>query len=91
MTMQLLRRLPLFRARQQGNRYMPEVSGIDHRSAIAAFEEAGFWVLRQNVHTIMTNGSRILTIPCNDPVHAMTLEGIVRDSGLTLEEFRQLL
>ena len=32
---------------------------------------------------VMTNGKRILTIPCNDPVHGITMEGIVSDAGLT--------
>ena len=39
----------------------------------------------------MTNGFRILTIPRNNPVNAFTMAGIVRDAGLTLEEFRKLL
>ena len=39
----------------------------------------------------MSNGTRILTIPRHDPVNAFTLGGIVRDAGLTAEEFRELL
>jgi hypothetical protein len=39
----------------------------------------------------MSNGSRFLTIPRNNPVHAVTMGGIVRDAGPTLEEFKQLL
>jgi hypothetical protein len=39
----------------------------------------------------MTDGMRILRIPCQDPVNAFTMEGIVRDAGLTAEEFRELL
>lgn len=45
--------------------------------------ECGFWILREGVHVVMTNGKRILTIPYNDPVHGITMEGIVRDAGLT--------
>ena len=67
------------------------IRGINHRAAVGALEDAGFWVLREGVHVVMTNGTRILTIPCNDPVHAITMEGIVRDAGLTKEQFRQLL
>jgi hypothetical protein len=33
----------------------------------------------------------ILTIPCHNPVNAFTMGGIVRDAGLTPEEFRKLL
>jgi hypothetical protein len=39
----------------------------------------------------MSNGTRILTIPRHNPVNAFTLGGIVRDAGLTIEQFRDLL
>jgi hypothetical protein len=39
----------------------------------------------------MTDGSRILTIPRHDPINAFTMGGIVRDAGLTVERFRELL
>jgi len=39
----------------------------------------------------MSKGSRIVTVPRNNPVNAFTMAGIVRDAGLTLEEFRKLL
>jgi hypothetical protein len=39
----------------------------------------------------MSDGVRILTIPRNNPVNAYTMGGIVRDAGLTVEEFRALL
>jgi hypothetical protein len=34
---------------------------------------------------------RILTIPRHNPVNAFTMGGLVRDAGLTLEQFRKLL
>ena len=39
----------------------------------------------------MSNGTRILTIPRHNPVNAFTLGGIVRDAGLTIDQFRGLL
>jgi len=39
----------------------------------------------------MTDGIRVLTIARHDPVNAYTLGGIVRDAGLTIEQFRKLL
>ncbi len=39
----------------------------------------------------MSNGMRILTIPRHKPINAFTLGGIVRDAGLTIEQFRDLL
>jgi hypothetical protein len=38
----------------------------------------------------MSNGTRILTIPRHNPVNALTMGGIVRDAGLTVEEFKNL-
>lgn len=39
----------------------------------------------------MTDGSKIVTIPRGDPVHAVTMGTIVRAAGLTIEQFRKLL
>jgi hypothetical protein len=39
----------------------------------------------------MTDGVRILTIPRHNPVNAFTMGGIVRDAGITIEEFKALL
>ena len=39
----------------------------------------------------MTDGTRILTIPRHNPVNAFTMAGIVRDAGMSLEQFRELL
>lgn len=56
-----------------------------------ALQKAGFRIVRQGKHIVMSNGTRILTIPRHDPVNAFTLGGIVRDAGLTADEFRALL
>ena len=58
---------------------------------MAAFEKAGFRILRQGAHVVMTDGTRILTIPRHNPVNAFTMGGIVRDAGLSIDEFRKLL
>ena len=39
----------------------------------------------------MSDGTRILTIPRHNPVHAITMGCLVRDSGVTIEEFKALL
>ena len=39
----------------------------------------------------MTDGDRVLVIPRNDPVNALTMGGIAKDAGLTVDEFRELL
>lgn len=90
MAFQVSQWIPFFRPRPI-QKAAPGIRGINYRAAVEALEEAGFWVLREGVHVVMTNGTRILTIPRHDPVHAITMEGIVRDAGLTMEQFRQLL
>nr|VFK66129.1 MAG: hypothetical protein BECKUNK1418G_GA0071005_108015 [Candidatus Kentron sp. UNK]VFK71760.1 MAG: hypothetical protein BECKUNK1418H_GA0071006_108115 [Candidatus Kentron sp. UNK] len=39
----------------------------------------------------MTNGARIITIPRHNPVNAVTMGNIIRDAGLTNEEFKRFL
>jgi predicted RNA binding protein YcfA (HicA-like mRNA interferase family) len=70
---------------------MPKIPGINHLQAIKALEKAGFRIVRQGKHTVMSDGIRILTIPRHNPVNALTMGGIVRDAGLTVDEFRKLL
>ncbi len=70
---------------------MPKLAGVHHLRAVAALQKAGFEIIRQGKHIVMSNGSHILTIPRHNPVNAITMGGIVRDAGLTNEEFRALL
>ena len=70
---------------------MPKIPGINHLQAIKALEKAGFKIIRESKHTVMSDGIRILTIPRHNPVNALTMGGIVRDAGLSVEGFRKLL
>ena len=70
---------------------MPKLPGVNHLDAVRALEKAGFRVLRQGKHIIMTDGTRRVAIPRKNPGSAITMAGIVIDSGLSLDEFRRLL
>ena len=70
---------------------MPKLPGVPHLAAIRALQKAGFRVVRQGKHVVMSGGRRILTIPRHNPINAITMAGIVRDAGLTLDQFRYLL
>ncbi|MDZ8028335.1 MAG: type II toxin-antitoxin system HicA family toxin [Nostoc sp. DedQUE01] len=70
---------------------MPKLPGINHLRAINALEKAGFSVVRQGKHITMTNGERIITIPRANPINAYTMAGIIKDAGLTIEEFQGFL
>ena len=70
---------------------MPKIQGVNHLDAVRALEKAGFRVVRQGKHIVMSDGVRILTIPRHNPVNAFTMGGIARDAGLTVEEFKKFL
>lgn len=70
---------------------MGKIPGVSHERAVRALEKAGFRIAREGKHIVMTDGTRILTIPRANPINAYTMAGIVRDAGLTEEEFRRLL
>jgi predicted RNA binding protein YcfA (HicA-like mRNA interferase family) len=70
---------------------MPKLSGINHLDAVRALEKASFRIVRQGKHIVMSDGARVLTIPRRNPINAFTMGGIVRDAGLSIEEFKKLL
>ena len=70
---------------------MPKIPGVNHLDAVRALQKAGFRVVRQGKHIVMSDGLRILTLPRHNRVKALTMGGIVRDAGLCVEEFRKLL
>jgi len=71
---------------------MPKLPGVNHLQAIRALERAGFREVRKGAkHAVMSDGIHFVTIPRHNPVDAFTMGGIVRDAGLTVEEFKKLL
>jgi hypothetical protein len=39
----------------------------------------------------MTDGTRIITVPRHNPVNAITMANIIRDSGIDVGDFKKLL
>jgi len=70
---------------------VPRLPGVNHLEAVRALAKVGFRIARQGKHIVMTDGSRIVTIPRHNPVNAITMGNIVRDAGMTNEAFRRLL
>lgn len=68
----------------------PDVSS---KRAVSAFQKAGFEIVRGGgtKHIGMTDGRRRVTIPRQNRLNPYTLKGIIRDAGLTDEEFKKLL
>jgi predicted RNA binding protein YcfA (HicA-like mRNA interferase family) len=70
---------------------MPKLPGVNHADAVRALQKAGFRILRQGRHIVMTDGIHKVTIPRHNPVNAHAMGGIVQTAGLTIDEFRRLL
>lgn len=70
---------------------MPKIAGVNHLDAVRALQKAKFRIVRQGKHIVMSDGARFITIPRHNPVNAFTMGGIVKDAGLTVDEFRALL
>jgi predicted RNA binding protein YcfA (HicA-like mRNA interferase family) len=71
---------------------MPKIPGINHLRAVKALEKAGFHIIRQGKkHIVMSDNTRFLTIPRSNPVNAYTMGGIIRDAGLSVDQFQKFL
>jgi predicted RNA binding protein YcfA (HicA-like mRNA interferase family) len=42
---------------------MPKIPGVNHLDAVRALEKAGFRIVRQGKHIVMSDGVRVVTIP----------------------------
>ena len=69
---------------------VPGVPGKNHQRVIVAFQKAGFGIVREGRHTIMSNGTVRLEIPRHNPINASTMASLVRKAGLTREQFEEL-
>lgn len=64
---------------------------VSSARAVKAFQKVGFWVAGGSKHIGMTNGVRKIIIPRHSRVNPYTLKAIIRDAGLTDQEFKKLL
>ena len=71
---------------------LPQVAGTE---VVRALQHAGFEPHhRKGSHVTMKEGAspyRRVVVPMHDPVRRGTLRSIIRDAGLTVEEFVALL
>ncbi len=70
---------------------MPKLPGVNHQRAVNALRKAGFTVDRESKHIFISKGAIKVVVPRNNPVDAYTMAAIVRDAGLTIEQFKALL
>ena len=70
---------------------MPKLPGLGQRDAVRALEKAGFVIIREGKHIIMSNGLRTVQVPRHTSINAYTMGHIAQTAGFTPEEFRRLL
>lgn len=70
---------------------MPKLPGVNHLDTVRALEKAGFRIARQGKHIVLTEGVQVVNIPRHKHVYAIPMGNIVRDAGLSNDQFRQPL
>jgi predicted RNA binding protein YcfA (HicA-like mRNA interferase family) len=75
---------------------MPSLPAVSGKDVVAAFQAAGFHVARQEgSHVILKRaGHRFhLSVPCHSgqDIKQGTLRRLIRDAGLSVEQFVELL
>jgi predicted RNA binding protein YcfA (HicA-like mRNA interferase family) len=64
---------------------------ISAERAVRAFSKAGFKLITKGKHIGMSDGTHRVTIPDHKRINPYTLKSIIKDAGLTDEEFKKLL
>ncbi|MDP9477010.1 MAG: type II toxin-antitoxin system HicA family toxin [Actinomycetota bacterium] len=72
---------------------MPKLPVCSGKEAVRAFERLGYERVRQTSSHVRMKcaGREPLSIPLSDPVKRGLLRDAIRDSGFTVEEFRENL
>jgi predicted RNA binding protein YcfA (HicA-like mRNA interferase family) len=58
---------------------------------VRAFTKIGFRIVTKGKHIGMSNGTHRITIPEHKRLNPFTLRSIIKDAGLTDEQFKDLL
>jgi predicted RNA binding protein YcfA (HicA-like mRNA interferase family) len=64
---------------------------ISAERAVRTFSKAGFKIVTRGKHIGMSDGTHRITIPDHRRLNPYTLKAIIKDAGLTDEEFKKLL
>ena len=71
---------------------MPKLPRISGSEAVRALERLGFEVTRQKgSHIVMRRGSSGCVVPNHREVKVGTLSGVLRQAGVSVEEFISML
>jgi len=64
---------------------------LSSERVVSALAKVGFRIIKQGKHIGMSDGTHRVTIPRHKRVNPYTLKSIIKDAGLTDEEFKELL
>ncbi len=64
---------------------------LSSEKVVNAFSKIGFKIIKQGKHIGMSDGTRHLTIPHHKRINPYTLKAIIKDAGLTDEQFKTLI
>ena len=75
---------------------MTKVPSLDYKKVLAAFRRAGFKEVRQKgshirIEKETPEGIINVTIPAHKPIKRSTLSHIIKEAGLSVDEFIDLL
>jgi predicted RNA binding protein YcfA (HicA-like mRNA interferase family) len=71
---------------------VPNLPGISGQRAVKALQRLGFVFLRQKgSHAILRRGDRGCVVPIHRHVNAWTMAGVLKQAGVSAEEFRAVL
>jgi len=64
---------------------------VSAEPAVRAFSKVGFKIVARGKHIGMSDGTHRITIPDHKRLNPYTLRAIIKDAGLTDDEFKELL
>ena len=64
---------------------------VSAERAVKAFGKTGFKIVTRGKHVGMSDGTHRITIPNHKRLNPYALKAIIKDAGLTDEQFKSLL
>ena len=64
---------------------------LSSERVVRAFSKVGFKIIKEGKHIGLSDGGHHLTIHRHKKINPYTLKGIIKDAGISDEEFKGLL
>lgn len=67
---------------------MPKIPPLSGEKLIKLLQEHGFeWKRQKGSHVVLRKGSKVCVVPAHDSIKRGTLGGILRQAGISIDEF----